>query len=459
MDEATRGARLRWLWLALALAPFVYLAADLALATVDLPLWDSWELVPLLRKDAAGAVGWADIWAQHNQHRLVFPRLVLLGLARASGWSVGWEIAFQVAQASLAFLALARAARAFLAPLDPSPGGAADLALPALSLLVFSQTQWENWVCGWQIQIWMSTAAATAGLLLLTWPSSGPRRLAAAVALGVVATYSFGTGTLFWPVGFVALLGTRTPERPVLPRLAAFSLAALATLGAYALGFERSPDPGGRIGAAWDVPTLLLCFFKYLGAAVVSRDQGGAVAVGALALALLAALPWLLVRRRGVPLAHVVPFVATGTLAVLAGALVSLGRAGFGSKMGMESRYVTLSTPLWCSLVVLLLALVRAPAPDRRLARLAALVLALVLASATQSALREARELRRRDQEQFEPARAQVVGPGPVELLKLQNLYTPWLVDPRTGLPTPAYGRLAQRIDWLRESRRSAFRK
>src|SRR5436189_3578557 len=48
---------------------------------VDVPFWDQWDgTAPLFEKMAAGTLRFADFFAQHNEHRLLFPRLIFFGL-------------------------------------------------------------------------------------------------------------------------------------------------------------------------------------------------------------------------------------------------------------------------------------------------------------------------------------------------------------------------------------------
>jgi hypothetical protein len=48
---------------------------------VDTPFWDEWDrTAPLFEKMAAGTLGFADFFAQHNEHRILFPRLIFFGL-------------------------------------------------------------------------------------------------------------------------------------------------------------------------------------------------------------------------------------------------------------------------------------------------------------------------------------------------------------------------------------------
>ena len=90
----------------LAICPVAYLLVFLIGFTVDVPYWDQWDLVPLLQKMDDGSLSLNDLWSQHNEHRLLFPRLVMLVLARISDWNIYLEYAVSFVLASLTCIAL-----------------------------------------------------------------------------------------------------------------------------------------------------------------------------------------------------------------------------------------------------------------------------------------------------------------------------------------------------------------
>jgi hypothetical protein len=50
---------------------------------IDVPFWDQWDgTAPLFEKMAAGTLGFADFFSQHNEHRTLFPRLISFELGR-----------------------------------------------------------------------------------------------------------------------------------------------------------------------------------------------------------------------------------------------------------------------------------------------------------------------------------------------------------------------------------------
>src|SRR5689334_14571778 len=60
---------------------------------VAVPFWDEWETPGAqLAHYCRGSLDWADLFGQHNEHRLFFPRLIWLPLAILAGWDVRYEM-------------------------------------------------------------------------------------------------------------------------------------------------------------------------------------------------------------------------------------------------------------------------------------------------------------------------------------------------------------------------------
>jgi hypothetical protein len=360
----------------LALLPLAVLAGYVARYHVDVPVWDQWELVPLLAKLDAGVLTWGDLWAQHNEHRLFFPRLVMLALARLSRWSITWELALNLVLALALLLVLAGLGRRVLVALG-RPASAAWL-LPALAVPVFSLQQYENWLWGWQIQIFLNVLAVALGFGMLARAPFDWRAWLAAAACGLVALYSFANGALYWPLG--AWLLWRRGARRV--HLAAWVGLAAVAAGLYLAGYH--PNTGHPpLAAALQQPALFGSYFlAFLGAPLASFSPPLALIAGLLSLLIFAYLTlsphWLCAGARTAAR----PLMALGLYALLSALLAALGRAGFGVAQALSSRYVTISNFLVLSIVVLLLAggsMLLAPAPARRWAVPALLATLLLL--------------------------------------------------------------------------------
>jgi len=310
----------------IGLVPGLVLGAFVATWWVDVPYLDQWELVPLLAAWEGGTLRWADIWAQHNEHRLVFPKLLMLATAALTDWDVRYEMAASLLLAFVCyglvalFLHRARAPR----------------YTPVLAgLLVFSPSQWGNWFLGWQVQIFLMLVSLLIVLALL--PRPGGPGFAGAIAAAVVASFSFGSGLLVWPAGLLAIAWARPPRRAT--RLALWTLAGGGTVAAYLWGYARvgyHPEPAplaatlGRAGYA----------LAYLGSPL-SQQVWLAMPLGGAALAALTYATLRLDRNRHAAL------LALGWFGVGAALLTAWVRAGYGLEQALSSRYVTLANLAW----------------------------------------------------------------------------------------------------------------
>jgi len=377
----------------LTASPLVYLIHLMVKWAVDVPFWDQWDFAPLLLKSYDGHVTFADLFAQHNEHRLVFPRLVMLILARLTAWNTLYEQAASVVFATGIWLVLAFLTRRVVR----LAGSAGPIwAFPMISLVVFSLAQQENWFWGWQLQILMSVLAAVAGVALLAESWSSRTRFAGAIALGVVAAYSFASGVVCWPTGlFVLLLTGPSGWRRVLnARIGLWTASAAISTGLYVRHFQRPPDYPPMDFFLTHPLAWLEYVCAYLGGPLM-RYEPAAVVAGLVCLALFCSSVWLILRMRLSKIEELSPLIGIASYAVGTAMLAGIGRAGASVHQALTSRYATSANLLWVCTIVLLYCLVageqrigrsrkqkRVPLPTlvrRPAAVLIAIVLALVI--------------------------------------------------------------------------------
>jgi len=382
--ESRNETRWRYVHVLVSLAPLAYLVGAMAWWRLDFPYLDQWELIPLLEKSCEGTVTLGDLWAQHNEHRLIFPRLIMLVLARLSDWNMAWELATNVVLGVGIFAVLACQLRRTEKAIDGFNG---RWLLVLLSLLVFSMSQWENWMLGWQLQELLNVLAVVAGVVLLADAKRGWARFLGALCLGVVATYSFANGMLYWPVGLVTLAIVKPDDpRTHRARLAVWVVVAGVTAASYLYDYHR-PEYHPSLWLAFAHPVAFAVYvLKYLGAPMVPFSETGAAVAGFVGLAGLCALPWRLVRTRAVLATALAPYLSLALYAVASAMITGLGRVGFGSTQAMSPRYITFANLVWVADIAFCWALFRgaidaSKAPRRKAAMgVAGLGLALLLA-------------------------------------------------------------------------------
>lgn len=334
----------------LAALPFLYLVVMLVRYHLDAPYLDQWEFVPLLAKSYEGTISFNDLWAQHNEHRIIFPRIIMLILARLSHWNIAWELAANVVLALGLFAVLAHQINLTQKRLEIQ--GAIWL-IPIVSLLVFSLSQWQNWFLGWQLTELLNVLAVTAGFLLLADPRFGWTRFTGALALGVVATHSFATGLAFWPIGLLSLfIVVPDSRRALMVRVAVWALVGGATILSYVYGYhapEHHPSVWIVLSRPFEYGLYVL---KYLGSPIDASSGAGAALAALVALGVFCFYGAALVRHYAVPLKHLAPYVSLGLYAVASAMMTGMGRLDFGGSQALSSRYVTFSSLLWVAVIV-----------------------------------------------------------------------------------------------------------
>lgn len=340
-----------WLCLAAAVAFAGILTAMVALYAVDVPFWDQWELVPLLEKSYDSGLSVADFWQQHNEHRIVFPKLIMLALARLTHWDVRWESAVSLVLAVAVFaLYWARQRRTAREIGHPHPA----LMLAVASLLVFSVAQWRNWLWGWQLQILLAVFTVTLGLKLISSAPFRAWRFVLAAACGVIATFSFGNGFLFWPVSLLVVYSLRRQKIVDPPPLFAWLAIGVVVCTAFFYRYSR-PSYNTWEWEVWrQAPAMAAYVLTYLGAPVVHFWQPGALIAGAVGTALYAAMLLWLVRGAVEKKWLLASYAALPFYAGLSACATAVARISEGVSQALSSRYVTFGVMFWLGVLSLL---------------------------------------------------------------------------------------------------------
>jgi hypothetical protein len=326
---------------------------------VDVPYSDQWNIAHFFEKSARGTLTLADLYAQQNEYRQLFPHALFVGLGRLTGWDVRYEMFVSLLLACFVAWGVWRlGARTFA---DPLRRGV--LFLPA-SLLNFSAIQYDNWLFGVQVVYFVPVACVVAGLLFAYNEKTGTTvAVIACAALSVVSTFSSANGLVAWLVLPPALLAARPAARAGARRWLPLWCVGLALCAAvYFNGYAR-PGSHPQTSEALRHPLDALAYFvAYIGGPLAAwrHPLALALAVGACALPAYAfACAYLFRHRQDRALVRrSTPWVVLGAYSLITGALVTVGRVGFGVGHATTTRYAAFSLYLLVALVYLLPCLV-----------------------------------------------------------------------------------------------------
>ena len=346
---------LKYRYVGLAFAPFVILCVYILKYASDLPAYDQWFFALTLEKFYDGSLTFLDLWSQHNEHRILFPRLIMLTLARMTHWNIYYELAANlllgIGICAVIFQQIRRTEKYF--------NIRSNSAYFIASLFLFSLAQAENWLWGWQLTFFLNVFAFLLGIYFLSAPSLPPRNFLGALAAGVISSYSLANGLLFWLFGLV-ILAIHPMKNDAKTRLLALwlSVATLIFIS-YLWDFHQNPTHQPSLLFFLNKPwNFLEYFFANLGAPFSFGGYRQLIAVGTGSLGvgiylLLLYITSRLVRKRQEALLIVVAWLSLATYSILSAGLMAVGRTGLGVEQALSLRYITISNLFWMGLFVL----------------------------------------------------------------------------------------------------------
>lgn len=347
------GRTISWI---LCLCLYAFLCYTTLTFTVNVPFWDQWQFVPFIESWKEGTFTISQLFEQKNEHRSGVPRIIWLLMSDYSQWNHRWEVALNLAAALGSFwlcLVLARR-QCQKAGVEFTPW-----LPPVIAIILFSLIQVENWMWGYQLQLFLCCFWLLLGIYVLDrFDSNGAFVLA--LAIGVLSSFSFANGLLYWFLLFpFVLLQTNGRVRGLV-----WVVAGFAVLFVYFSGYE-SPK---RLGSPFDVihhPLEFVRFFCALLGAPISRTSSTGNApvaiVGLTGIVLWAGVTYFLLRRLGWK--SLLPMLVLAAFALASAGLVSAGRlpktldflaAGAHEpyRIALASKYTTFSQYFWVALLL-----------------------------------------------------------------------------------------------------------
>jgi hypothetical protein len=327
-------------------APFAwtfYLSREF---TVPMPKGDHWSIAGRsLARSIEGTLTLSDLWAQDNDSRMMVPRILHIGMARATGWDVKAETALCVI---LAFLAVFGAWR-LMRRTFPGSRGYQVAAVLGLAVLVASPMQWMNWTFGVIIAYFTVVLPAVLVVTVFSTAWHYGIKLALGIFLALAATQSFICGWIVWVEVAALALWTRPLPRPAL-RWSLYALFLVAGV-IYGLWYFQGYKMGGGVGHvnALSMAGAMMVFFLGLVGAPFSEmlpvaNSAAGPWIGAISLGWLALSLYLLgtrTRREIWFLAWPWLVMCGWSLSVLG--MIAFGRAQLDPQAAYWSRYMAFS--------------------------------------------------------------------------------------------------------------------
>lgn len=340
----------------LTLLPFVFLITCIFRFAIDMPYMDEWDIVPFLQQFFEGSLTLGDLFDQHNECRILFPRLVLIPLAYLTGWNINVEVGGIVLLSGLIFLLLARqAVRTCRECIGRYPAW-----LPVvIACMYFSVMQYEVWTFGFTLIGFINIGSAVIGLLLIAHPVFSWPRFVGALLAGTVALYSYSNGIVFWVVGLLPLLAVLREDRRY--RIAPWvvwigSAAILLAIFFFYFKYEKPPWSPSVLYFLHHANVFLGYFLALLGGAIANTSQLPVwvpVTLGVIGCILFGVSGLIGITREVQTSRAIFFWISLGSYGALSCLAVAIGRSANGIPHALESRYILLSNLFWIATLVL----------------------------------------------------------------------------------------------------------
>ncbi len=368
----------------LVFSPAIFTANLVREKAVDAGCWDMWENAPLLQKwhdFRAGKMSWSELghhlYSAQIQHRIVVPRLLIIGLTNLSGGDFRWEQYF-------IFLIFLLDSWLLWLLVKRTLGGSCWRwpLMFAINLLIFSPIHYQ--IIFWGSCLWTAIPiACLLGVLLLLGAPRNEKfwwRVALSVLLAEIATHSFAHGLAIWPVLLVLVLlfDSASLKKRVAAAAGVLAVAGI-TIACYFHNFinvahhayDLKPGDHAMKGASSllegdHLMQAVRFFFAFFGtwfarSPFVDHPLDKAIFLG-IATLLIFAVALLIFISRKQPRSQwraAIPWLALAAYVVGVGLMVSKRGADIGEHRAVTPRYLAISQYLLVSMLALPLILGR----------------------------------------------------------------------------------------------------
>ncbi len=164
---------------------------------VNVVFWDEWAVVRLYEDLVSNGFSFAKLFAQHNEHRMFFPNIIMLLTSYFTGWDVKAEMYISACMLSITYYVCVKTA---IGKKVKNFTGKDALFAALTGGCLFSACQWENLLMGFQLAWYLIVISVIFSLVFYAKYYEKGRIMDGSVSLvfATVATYSSLQGIAVW---------------------------------------------------------------------------------------------------------------------------------------------------------------------------------------------------------------------------------------------------------------------
>lgn len=321
--------------------------------SVNIPYMDQWDgFLNLLIAYNEDSLNFSHLWGQHNEHRPLFPKLIMLLLASVSHWNVVWEQYFSLFTQLCTLILIYDIARKTF---DNNNDYKIMFFGLLSSFFLFSMVQYENWSWGWQLAIFLNIFSACLTVwALIRW---GTDWIGFTLSLigATIATYSFANGILIWPIILLWFLFFKKKGGYKCVLILCFMIILI--LISYIYHYNKPSHHPNLLEFLYSPLKFLTFCMAYIGSPLGSYfGLTVAVVFGIFGIGLIIFITWnAYINRQYDFFKKTSPWLYLIFYIILSSILTGIARSGFSIHQALYSRYTSFSLIFWIALGAILL--------------------------------------------------------------------------------------------------------
>lgn len=320
--------------IALIILPIIVGAIYIYLFGVNVPFWDQWDVVPLfLEKFFNAELTIFDLFSQHNESRLFFPRIIMLILALCTKYNTVSQMFFMYALYCISFFILF-----LIYKKDHGIDKISLLQFIPITYFFFNLFQMSNMLFGVRIAQALAILTFLSSVYFIDSSKKFDRRFLGSIGMAIVSSFSFVAGLSTWPVCMIQIILQESRQK--LRKIIIWGLSGILVFLIYFYGYNKPAHHPSLLYSAYNPLDGILCFITSVGSTVIHNRLLSPI-LGVLMLIVLCCI--LLLNKNNLNLSKNAKWLSLIIFSLFASMEIAIGRSGFGVSAGISQRYFLLT--------------------------------------------------------------------------------------------------------------------
>jgi len=329
------------------LLPIIYGLFFVVNYGVNVIFWDEWKLVNLynlVEQNGLFNISFFKmIFSQHNEHRIFFPKLIMLISHKLTHFNV--KICMFIMQ-TMVIAVYGVSTRYLIKKREISSVSSSNFLMTLFVLMngfaYFSYNQYENFLWGFQVAFYMAIFGAVISLYFFYQNIMYGRKKYCILSLffGIIASFSCLHGIIVWPIMYILMLGCLVSgKHSIIKKSIPYIIIGAICFIIYFYGWKH---PSSHPDFVYNINSILKFFFGTIGGMYTGIYSKLTVVLGGTTVLFSVVLIIIILIKKDIKTA----LFPVGLIGYSYAALISIaiGRAGFGVEVQSTiSRYMSFS--------------------------------------------------------------------------------------------------------------------